>query len=102
MTGPPGAQRFGCPTCGKSYTSLGSLRKHMHVHGEKSFACTFPGCNKRFADAAKLESHAVKHTASKDIKCDACGKVRMQLHMLHLYIMMSCWCAQVFVFWGAR
>jgi uncharacterized Zn-finger protein len=92
MTGPPGAQRFGCPTCGKSYTSLGSLRKHMHVHGEKSFACTFPGCNKRFADAAKLESHAVKHTASKDIKCDACGKVRMlHLDMLHLL----CWRSMV-------
>ncbi|WIA41981.1 hypothetical protein OEZ86_009283 [Tetradesmus obliquus] len=68
------AGRFGCPTCGKSYTSLGSLRKHMHVHGEKSFSCTFPGCKKSFADAEKLEKHAIKHTASKDIQCEACGK----------------------------
>ncbi|KAF6250066.1 hypothetical protein COO60DRAFT_1578187, partial [Scenedesmus sp. NREL 46B-D3] len=46
----------------------------MHVHGEKRFVCAFPGCNKSFADAVKLERHAVKHTASKDIQCDACGK----------------------------
>jgi len=40
------AGKFVCLTCGKVVNSEGGLKKHMLVHGEKNFLCTFPGCGR--------------------------------------------------------
>jgi len=32
--------------CNKAFPNEGAYRKHAHVHGERQYACSFPGCGK--------------------------------------------------------
>lgn len=32
--------------CGKTFIDAGSLRKHSHIHGEKSYICHYDNCGK--------------------------------------------------------
>ena len=92
-----------CPLegCGKAFADSGSLRKHMHTHGEKQYVCQvevqsrrggpgqppsaltvwiahFPwqGCGKRFLDSSKLKRHSLTHTGERPYLCpfEGCGK----------------------------
>eukprot|EP00210_Caulerpa_lentillifera_P008650 g8249.t1 len=58
-----GFMQYYCPHpgCGKVFPAVGSLRKHMHIHGEKQFVCTFENCGKRFLDNSKLKRHMAIH-----------------------------------------
>lgn len=47
--------------CGKVFATMGSLRKHMHIHEEKQFVCQHPGCGKKFIDRSKLKRHMATH-----------------------------------------
>ncbi|GMH44144.1 hypothetical protein BSKO_12078 [Bryopsis sp. KO-2023] len=47
--------------CGKVFATMGSLRKHMHIHEEKQFLCQYPDCGKRFIDRSKLKRHMGTH-----------------------------------------
>eukprot|EP00803_Ostreobium_quekettii_P001632 evm.model.scf_402.5 EVM.evm.TU.scf_402.5 scf_402:46865-47503(-) len=60
-----GFMEYHCPGCKKVFTSSGSLRKHMHIHGEKHFVCDHPGCGKRFIDKSKLKRHVLTHVDRK-------------------------------------
>ncbi|XP_064652574.1 PR domain zinc finger protein 15-like [Lineus longissimus] len=63
-----------CPTCGKSYVSVGNLNKHMKRHGEKQFQC--PTCARRFHLKATLKTHMqFVHTKIKGAQCPHCGKM---------------------------
>ena len=57
-----GIKQHQCPHCGKRFSLPQYLTEHMYTHtGEKPFACTYPGCNKRFRQAGKLSIHRKKH-----------------------------------------
>ncbi|CAA2985003.1 uncharacterized zinc finger At4g06634 [Olea europaea subsp. europaea] len=62
--------------CGKTFIDAGSLRKHSHIHGEKSYICHYDNCGKKFLDSSKLKRHFLIHTGARDFVCphDGCGK----------------------------
>ncbi|KAL2513727.1 putative zinc finger protein [Forsythia ovata] len=62
--------------CGKTFIDAGSLRKHSHIHGEKSYVCHYDNCGKKFLDSSKLKRHFLIHTGERDFVCphDGCGK----------------------------
>eukprot|EP00829_Urostomides_striatus_P002862 TRINITY_DN1321_c0_g1_i1.p1 TRINITY_DN1321_c0_g1~~TRINITY_DN1321_c0_g1_i1.p1 ORF type:complete len:191 (-),score=50.39 TRINITY_DN1321_c0_g1_i1:35-571(-) len=58
-----------CPHCNKGFALAQYLREHIHTHtGEKPFACTFPGCGKRFRQAGKLSMHKKDHNQAASNK----------------------------------
>jgi uncharacterized Zn-finger protein len=63
--------------CGKVFTEIAALRKHLHVHGEKQFMCHHKGCGKGFMDSSKLKRHFLSHTGERQFVCplEGCGKV---------------------------
>lgn len=62
------------PDCGKIFETKGKLKKHMVVHGERSFACMHEGCTKSFPDKSKLKRHQLVHTKEKHYQCEICLK----------------------------
>jgi len=62
--------------CGKVFTEIAALRKHLHVHGEKQFMCHHKGCGKGFMDSSKLKRHFLSHTGERQFVCplEGCGK----------------------------
>lgn len=67
-------QRFECKWCGKTYTTVSSLRKHQRTHVEnKLFRCEI--CAELFADEYALKKHHIQHTAKeKHFECTICAK----------------------------
>lgn len=62
-----------CPTCGKSYSSVSNLNKHMKTHGEKKEFCDI--CNKSFHLKIALREHMESvHTEVFKHQCQYCGK----------------------------
>merc|ERR1712083_89707 len=67
-------------SCGKTFKEPGRLKRHQKVHTDerqKRFACTHPGCLKRFMQSSDMKRH-VKHVHTKDrpfsCKIAGCGK----------------------------
>lgn len=57
---------YPCPTCGKTFNILASLKLHMARHaGIKRFACSL--CSNRFVTKGELVQHRITHTKQRNI-----------------------------------
>ncbi|ORX92530.1 hypothetical protein K493DRAFT_168795, partial [Basidiobolus meristosporus CBS 931.73] len=53
---------YRCAICQREFQRPSTLRTHMYSHtGEKPFACTFEGCNKRFSVESNMRRHLRLH-----------------------------------------
>lgn len=64
-----------CSHCKKSFTSQTGLAKHIRIHSDdRTFACTHPGCGKKFSHSSTLKDHMNIHFQRKPYQCKECGK----------------------------
>ena len=74
---PPDAAK--CKICGKTFSNLEKIKKHMHVHSdERKYVCTT--CGKRYKTAGNLHQHKQQHLARKHV-C-GCGDAFTYRHGL--------------------
>ncbi|XP_026481378.1 testis-specific zinc finger protein topi-like [Ctenocephalides felis] len=71
-----GQRSFLCEICGKAYTQSSHLWQHLRFHqGIKPFACTEPGCGRKFTIRPDLNDHIRKsHTGERPFHCTECDK----------------------------
>ena len=77
--------RYKCTECGKCFGDRSDLAKHAQSHlGEKPFKCTV--CSKRFARTDSLAVHSRIHTGDKPYKCHMCDKAFSQSGCLNTHM----------------
>ncbi|XP_040203879.1 oocyte zinc finger protein XlCOF7.1-like [Rana temporaria] len=68
-----GEEKFSCPDCGESFSSLSHLYTHQRIHTtNKPYSCS--QCGKSFPNKYKLVRHQRSHTGEKPYSCPECGK----------------------------
>ena len=75
-----------CTTCGKVYTSKGTLRKHIKsVHEGVRYPCTL--CGKAFTDPSHLLRHRKLKHMGVEVRypCTTCGKTYSDQNTLRIH-----------------
>lgn len=74
-----------CPVCGKNYTSISNLNKHMKTHGEKKEVCDV--CGKQFHLKVLLKEHIkYVHSDTYAVECQHCSKQMKSRNSLYGHI----------------
>ena len=65
-----------CHICNKPFSTLGNMRNHiLTIHENyRPFACTYPGCNKKYAIESRYQVHLRTHEGTKPFVCQICDK----------------------------
>eukprot|EP00357_Protocruzia_adherens_P004413 CAMPEP_0115019300 /NCGR_PEP_ID=MMETSP0216-20121206/29356_1 /TAXON_ID=223996 /ORGANISM="Protocruzia adherens, Strain Boccale" /LENGTH=303 /DNA_ID=CAMNT_0002390733 /DNA_START=105 /DNA_END=1017 /DNA_ORIENTATION=+ len=62
------------PECGKFYTRIYTLNKHLPTHGTRKHVCE--ECGKKFSLKQYLKEHKLTHTGERPYKCTYAGCTR--------------------------
>ena len=75
-----------CGICGRTFTLLVSLTRHMYDHNEKRYNCE--KCEQSFHFESELESHKIVHKSNPSYQCmnKNCGKCFMRKWDLTLHL----------------
>ena len=67
--------RFMCDSCGKQFHEKYVFEAHKNVHSNKSYACTYPNCDRVYKFAAEYQRHLKKHREPwESSTCSECDK----------------------------
>jgi len=72
------ADKRTCPTCGKRFSDLGKLKRHMNIHKpekEKPYKCD--ECGKTFSSPTGLKIHKLLHSGEL-FRCEFCEYTNVQ------------------------
>ena len=91
-SGLSGETRNKCGVCSRVFTRSWLLKGHMRTHtGERPFRCTWPQCQRAFADKSNLRSHTLIHTTTaKSFSCPKCSRAFSQKRYLHKHMLEVC------------
>lgn len=69
-------RRHVCSMCPKSFIQKSDLTIHIRSHtDERPFACTVPGCDKKFRTSSHRRDHMSTHAAQNAFQCEFCQKM---------------------------
>lgn len=77
--GAPAPKRFPCRyaekyNCDKTFTTSGHASRHSKIHtSEKSVACTFAGCTKKFTRSDNMKQHRETHDKAEKARSSGSG-----------------------------
>jgi hypothetical protein len=73
---------YKCDKCDRVFVQPCQLKCHALIHGEKTFPCTFPGCQRAFRSKGELVVHLRVHNDERPFLCEQCSyaaRTRQQL-----------------------
>ena len=77
-----------CSQCTYTCYLKADLTKHLLTHtGQRPHKCTFPGCDKSFAQKSNLPTHLLTHTGERPHKCPHCNKAFTQKGALNIHLL---------------